>query len=113
VDFLEEADPDTPSEEEDNSDHGDSTDLENTSGKDDYEDSEDNSNDDENDKYHHGGSGPGYGPKNKVDKTEGGSGHQAMDENHEEFNDQDKEMDEGFGKGTYSCGLPDNEWNMW
>jgi len=98
LDFLEQQDSDSPSESDEASDYGASIDLSQTDGEEDEEDdSEEDQEEDDGDE----------------DMGVGGSGTREEDENYEEFDDNVEMSIEHFGKGTYTGGLHDNEWNAW
>ncbi|KNZ50241.1 hypothetical protein VP01_4531g1 [Puccinia sorghi] len=102
--FMEHHESELPCEDEDDSAYGGSIDLQHTDGEDDSDgkymsDNEDDKND----------SG-----EDKVMQVAGRSGTRGSNENYEEFDDNNNNMKvENFGKGTYSGGLTDDEWNMW
>jgi hypothetical protein len=95
MDFLTPKEQDSDSNDENgDSDYGESIDLEKTNGEDDDEDKEEEEEEEEAD--------------DDVNMRV------EADENFEEFDDPDADMNmEHYGKGSYSGGLNDEEWNAW
>ncbi|KNZ46809.1 hypothetical protein VP01_6935g1 [Puccinia sorghi] len=92
--------------EEEESNYGESIDLENTDGEDNDEDNKDYSSNDE----------EGHDDEEMGDQRMQvrGSRPRAVDENYDKFDDIDEEMDmEHYGQGTYTGGLANDEWNAW
>lgn len=104
LDFMEKQEEDSPSEDEDNSDYGGSIDLSNTDGEDNGKD-EDEEYTDEDAKHDDDGD---------EEMEAGESGSHMVDEDYEEFNnDNTKMLLQYYGKGTYTGGMADKEWNAW
>ncbi|KAA1113444.1 hypothetical protein PGT21_031647 [Puccinia graminis f. sp. tritici] len=104
LDFLEKPDAEEASDDEGDSDYGGSIDLENTDGDDD-DDNDDNDNDNEDEDEDLNGD---------TEMQVGGSGSRNVDEDYKEYDENEQEMDiEHYGKGNYTGGLNDQEWNAW
>ncbi|KNZ59217.1 hypothetical protein VP01_1781g6 [Puccinia sorghi] len=89
---------------DDNSDYGTSIDLDNTDGEDDEEDEDNKGSDDTEGSIEDSGG--------DVQMQVGCS--RNLDEDYEQFDDSEGEMSmEAYGKGAYSGGLADSEWNAW
>ncbi|KNZ49910.1 hypothetical protein VP01_4704g1, partial [Puccinia sorghi] len=83
------------------SDYGHSIDLNDTDGEE--------SDNEEEDEY---SEGSGEDSQGDVEMQVGCS--KDVDEDYEEFDDCEGEMSmAAYGKGTYTGGLADNEWNVW